>query len=598
MTTVSPKRRAALYARYSSDMQKATSIDGQLLLCRKVAERKNFDIIGEFVDAAKSGLTEDARDGYHRLLNGVRNHDFDVIVVEHFDRLSRDPATIQRLKQIFEFNGVDLMDQKGIYATGTDISIASLYNTIYKPQLADKVRRGHDNAVANGRIPGSYAYGYRRKLGAPGERLIDKSEAKIVLRIFKEYASGCSTREIAADLTREGVPSPGATRHKNKAGRTTWNHQSITGGRHGRGILSNELYIGEIHWNVRSTILNPETQKKQKRRNPDERHLLVKNPKMQIVPQELWDAAQKVREERAIRKFGPTGKPQRRPLMPRNNEHPLAGVLRCGVCNGHMRIAQSSRNGAPRAACATAHKQGACEHSRSFNMDVLLEDVSRKLEATLLSTEAVQEAMKAWQEDRKTDQKKDGERANLERRRRTLTTEIERLTYAIANSRRKPDMLLKKIDEYDTERENVDARLRLLGSVSEDIITFDHPQFGEIFRSEAKKLIAALKINPKATETRVAFGNLIDRIVVRPGRKRMPYECTPYLNSAALFDMKLLPRNRHKVGKIATFTHGSREPANTSLPTLRYNTNGLISLGRWKLLRRRSSRADLSAVQG
>jgi hypothetical protein len=47
------------------------------------------------------------------------------------------------------------MDQKGIYATATDISIASLYNTIYKPQLAEKVRRGHDNAVANGKIPGS-----------------------------------------------------------------------------------------------------------------------------------------------------------------------------------------------------------------------------------------------------------------------------------------------------------------------------------------------------------------------------------------------------------------------------------------------------------
>lgn len=259
MTTVSTKRRAALYARYSSDLQKVTSIDGQLLLCRKVAEHNNLDVICEFVDAAKSGL-EDTRDGYQRLLNGVRNHDFDVIVVEHFDRLSRDPATIQRLKQVFEFNGVDLMDQKGIYATATDISIASLYNTIYKPQLAEKVRRGHDNAVANGKIPGAYAYGYRLKPGAPGERLIDKSEAKIVLRIFKEYASGRSTREIAADLTREGVLSPGATRHKNKAGRTTWNHQSITGGGHGRGILDNKLYISEIHRNVRSTILNPTDQ--------------------------------------------------------------------------------------------------------------------------------------------------------------------------------------------------------------------------------------------------------------------------------------------------------------------------------------------------
>ncbi|MGY3107995.1 MULTISPECIES: recombinase family protein [unclassified Bradyrhizobium] len=553
MTTASSKKTAVLYARYSSDMQKATSIDGQLLLCRKVALRNDLDVIGEFVDAAKSGLTEGARDGYQRLLNGVRNRDFDVVVVEHFDRLSRDPATIQRLKQVFEFNGVELMDQKGVYATATDISIASLYNTIYKPQLAEKVRRGHDNAVANGRIPGSCAYGYRPRSGAPGERVIDQNEAKIVLRIFTEYAAGRSTRTIAADLTREGVPSPGATRHKNKADRTTWNHQCITGGRHGRGIIGNDLYIGEIHWNVRSTILNPETQKKQKRRNPEERHIIVKKPELRIVPQVLWNRAQEVRSARAVSMFGPTGKPRRRAVIPRNNEHPLAGVLRCGVCNGHMRIAQSSRNGAPRAACASAHQRGTCEHTRSFDMDVLLEDASNKIQLKLLSPKAIEEAMCAWKEERKNDRNKGSEHSKLERRRRVLTTEIERLSYAIANSRRKPDELLKRIDECDLERESVEERLRLLGAGGENVIGFDHPKFGDRYRSEVRRLVTALKANPKAIETRVAFRNLIECIVVHPVRKRMPYEYTPYLNSSALYGKNLFPENRSKGREISTF---------------------------------------------
>jgi len=555
MTTRSSKKTAVLYARYSSDMQKATSIDGQLLLCRKVALRNNLDIIGEFVDAAKSGLTEGARDGYQRLLNGVRKHDFDVVVVEHFDRLSRDPATIQRLKQVFEFNGVELMDQKGVYATATDISIASLYNTIYKPQLAEKVRRGHDNAVTNGRIPGSYAYGYRPKPGAPGERTIDEDEAKVVLRIFTEYAAGRSTRSIAADLTREGVPSPGAIRHKNKAGRTTWNHQCITGGRHGRGIIGNDLYIGEIHWNVRSTIINPETQKKQKRRNPEERHIIVKKPELRIVPQVLWDRAQKVRSVRAVHMFGPTGKPRRRIVIPRNNEHPLAGVLRCGICNGHMRIAQSSRNGAPRAACANAHQRGTCEHTRSFDMDVLLEDASAKIEVKLLSPRAIEEAMHAWKEERKNDRNKSSGYAKLDRRRRVLTTEIERLSYAIANSRRKPDELLKRIDECDLERESVEERMRLLGGGGENVIPFDQPKFGDRYRLEVRRLVTALKTNPKAIETRVAFRNLIDCIVVHPVRKRMPYEYTPYLNSVALYGKKLFPEGRRTAEESSSFAY-------------------------------------------
>ncbi|WP_369726407.1 recombinase family protein [Bradyrhizobium sp. LLZ17] len=555
MTTPSSKKTAVIYARYSSDMQKASSIEGQLLLCRKVALRNNLDVIGEFVDAAKSGLTEGARDGYQRLLNGVRNQEFDVVVVEHYDRLSRDPATIQRLKQVFEFNGVELMDQKGVYATATDISIASLYNTIYKPQLAEKVRRGHDNAVANGRIPGSYAYGYRPRPGAPGERVIDENEAKIVLRIFNEYAAGRSTRTIAADLTREGVPSPGATRHKNKAGRTTWNHQCITGGRHGRGIIGNELYIGEIHWNVRSTILNPETQKKQKRRNPAERHIIVKKPELRIVPQVLWDVAQKVRSVRAVSMFGPTGKPRRRAVSPRNTEHPLAGVLRCGVCNGHMRIAQSSRNGAPRAACASAHQRGTCEHTRSFDMDVLLEDASEKIQTKLLSPKAIEEAMRAWKEERKNDRNNGSEHSKLERRHRVLTTEIERLSYAIASSRRKPDELLKRIDECDLERESVEQRLRLLGGGGENVSGFDRPKFNDRYRSEVRKLITALKTNPKAIETRIAFRNLIECIVVHPVRKRMPYEYTPYLNSSALYGKNLFPENRSKEREISTFAY-------------------------------------------
>src|SRR5882757_10632520 len=91
MATPSPKKKAAIYARYSSDMQKVTSIDGQLLLCRKVAARNSLDVVGEFVDAAKSGLTEDTRDGYQRLLEGVRKQDFDVIIVEHFDACRATP---------------------------------------------------------------------------------------------------------------------------------------------------------------------------------------------------------------------------------------------------------------------------------------------------------------------------------------------------------------------------------------------------------------------------------------------------------------------------------------------------------------------------
>ncbi|WP_370157248.1 hypothetical protein [Bradyrhizobium ottawaense] len=220
-----------------------------------------------------------------------------------------------------------------------------------------------------------------------------------------------------------------------------------------------------------------------------------------------------------------------------------------------MRIAQSSRSGAPRAACANAHQRGTCEHTRSFDMDVLLEDASAKIEVKLLSPKAVEEAMHAWKEERKGDRNKGSEYAKLDRRRRVLTTEIERLSYAIANSRRKPDELLKRIDECDLERENVEERMRLLGGGSENVIPFDHPKFSDRYRSELKRLVIALKTNPKAIENRAAFRNLIDCIVVHPVRKRMPYEYTPYLNSAALNGKHLFRENHCEAGEISTFAY-------------------------------------------
>jgi site-specific DNA recombinase len=47
-------------------------------------------------------------------------------------------------------------------------------------------------------------------------------------------------------------------------------------------------------------------------------------------------------------------------------------------------------------------------------MDVLLKDVAEKIEVRLLSPKAIEEAMRAWKEERKSDQRKNSERSNLE----------------------------------------------------------------------------------------------------------------------------------------------------------------------------------------
>lgn len=58
--------RAAIYARYSGDRQRETSIDDQVRNCTRFAERERLQTLHVFEDKAISGSTR-ARPGYLRM---------------------------------------------------------------------------------------------------------------------------------------------------------------------------------------------------------------------------------------------------------------------------------------------------------------------------------------------------------------------------------------------------------------------------------------------------------------------------------------------------------------------------------------------------
>jgi site-specific DNA recombinase len=83
--------RTAAYARYSSDMQSAASIDDQLRNVRAYCTRQGWSEPVAYSDAAISGARND-RPGYLLLLEHASR--FDVIVVDDLSRLSRDSIEI------------------------------------------------------------------------------------------------------------------------------------------------------------------------------------------------------------------------------------------------------------------------------------------------------------------------------------------------------------------------------------------------------------------------------------------------------------------------------------------------------------------------
>jgi site-specific DNA recombinase len=82
--------RAAIYARYSTDLQSASSIEDQIRLCRERVAKENGAIVEIYSDYAISGSSVRNRPGMRALLEEAKRGKFDYVIAEALDRLSRD----------------------------------------------------------------------------------------------------------------------------------------------------------------------------------------------------------------------------------------------------------------------------------------------------------------------------------------------------------------------------------------------------------------------------------------------------------------------------------------------------------------------------
>lgn len=196
-------QRAALYARYSTDLQSERSIEDQAALCRGFAERSGYAVSHEFHDCARSGASMLGRDGLVRLLAAAADKAFDVLVVEALDRLSRDQADLATIYKRLTFQGVTIVAVHDGKADQVQVGIRGLVGALYLTDLAHKVRRGMAGVVKDGRHAGGRAFGYRPVAGQPGAMTIEEGEAAIVRRIFAAYLAGERPRDSAATQQRE-----------------------------------------------------------------------------------------------------------------------------------------------------------------------------------------------------------------------------------------------------------------------------------------------------------------------------------------------------------------------------------------------------------
>ena len=85
--------RAVIYARFSSELQRDESIEDQVEVCRREAERQGWSVAKVYADRAQSGASR-FRPQYQLMLADAERKQFDVLVCEALDRLGRKLADI------------------------------------------------------------------------------------------------------------------------------------------------------------------------------------------------------------------------------------------------------------------------------------------------------------------------------------------------------------------------------------------------------------------------------------------------------------------------------------------------------------------------
>lgn len=384
--------KVAIYARYSTDAQDRTSIDGQYRNCEAVAAQSGYKVAAKFKDEAIGG-GNDSRPGYRALLAAMEAREFDGIVVDETSRLTRSPGELPRLIEELAFRDQFLLAKDFDSRHETAQLMAGIYSGLDRMELQKikaRTHRGLRERHLGGFSAGGRTYGYTSEAVDPADpetrwnKVIAPEQAKWVTWIFEQYANGLGGKSIAAELNRLAVPSPGATWNRNQR-RTDgkWQHSAILGmASRGSGILRNELYVGRVVWNRSEWVKRPGTGTRTYRLRPRDQWIIEDHPELRIIPDDLWDAVQARLSSKSA-----SGKAK----YARRGNYLLTGILKCIDCGGSLTMIDARCYG-----CGTRNRGGdsACDNGIRLRRADLEDRFLTEVREQLLSPQTIRWAEK------------------------------------------------------------------------------------------------------------------------------------------------------------------------------------------------------------
>lgn len=301
--------RATLYARVSDDRREGRSVDSQLAEARARAEREQWRVVGEYRDGSISAsryARQKNRPGWQQAMEQITAGETDILSVWELSRASRDRVVSAALLAACSDVGV-LLDVGGKLHDPRDADdgfMLDLMSALAVRGSAETSRRVKRDVVARaraGKAHGTHRYGYKTEYdpttGAPLRRLLDPQRAKIVREIADRLLAGESAYGVAADLNRRGVPT--------SMGKL-WRGGNIT------KMIRSPTYVAR-------RILNGEDI------GPADWPPILTAAEHQLILAMLADPGRdKYRKDTRVKHLG-------------------AGVYRCGVCGGRIRVLTDRR---------------------------------------------------------------------------------------------------------------------------------------------------------------------------------------------------------------------------------------------------------------
>jgi len=212
MTMKKERIKVYIYTRVSTAMQiDGYSLDAQKSRMKAYAEFNDYEIVGEYEDAGKSGKSIEGRIQFNQMMEDIKSGKDGVsyVLVFKLSRFGRNAADVLSTLQVMQDFGVNLICVEDGIDSSKDagklmISVLSAVAEIERENIRVQTMEGRIQKAREGKWNGGFApYGYRLE---KGRLFINEEEAAAIRVIFDQYVhTDTGANGLAKYLATHGI---------------------------------------------------------------------------------------------------------------------------------------------------------------------------------------------------------------------------------------------------------------------------------------------------------------------------------------------------------------------------------------------------------